>query len=211
MAQTNSSKKKTNSSSSRSGSSKRSSSRTASGTSNAMSDESMLSDFFMDELKDIYWAEKHLTKALPKLQRAANSQELQDAIAEHLEVTNEHISRLEQVFEMMGKKAQAKKCDAMEGITKEAQTVIEETQKGTSTRDAALIMAAQKAEHYEIATYGGLVQLAKTLGKNDVADLLGSTLEEEKQTDERLTEIAENNINIEASEETSEEMQMEEE
>jgi ferritin-like metal-binding protein YciE len=209
MAQTNSSKKKTSTSSSKSRSTRGGNTKTDSRTSEAATDQSMLLDFFTDELKDIYWAEKHLTKALPKLQRAANSEELQDAFAEHLEVTNEHISRLEQVFEMMGKKAQAKKCDAMEGITKEAQTVIEETEKGTATRDAALIMAAQKAEHYEIATYGGLVQLAKTLGRTDVADLLYSTLEEEKQADELLTQIAESSINIEASEEPSEKMEEE--
>ena len=161
-------------------------------------------DFFTDELKDIYWAEKHLTKALPKLQRAANSEELQQAFQEHTEVTNEHVSRLEQVFEMLGKKAQAKKCEAMEGITKEAQTIMEETEKGTATRDAALIMAAQKAEHYEIATYGGLVQLAKTMGRTDIADLLYTTLEEEKETDQKLTDIAENSINFQAMEEPSE-------
>jgi len=173
--------------------------------SSSQSEDSMLMEFFTDELKDIYWAEKHLTKALPKLQRAANSGELQQAFQEHTEVTNEHVSRLEQVFEMLGKKAQAKKCEAMEGITKEAQTVIEETEKGTATRDAALIIAAQKAEHYEIATYGGLVQLAKTLGKNDVANLLHTTLEEEKETDQKLTGIAENNINFQAMEEPAEE------
>lgn len=173
--------------------------------SSMQSEDSMLMSFFTDELKDIYWAEKHLTKALPKLQRAANSEELKQAFQEHTEVTNEHISRLEQVFEMLGKKAQAKKCDAMEGITKEAQSIMEETEKGTATRDAALIMAAQKAEHYEIATYGGLVQLAKTMGRNDIADLLHATLEEEKETDQKLTGIAENNINFQAMEEPAEE------
>jgi ferritin-like metal-binding protein YciE len=179
------------------------------GKSSMRSEESMLMDFFTDELKDIYWAEKHLVKSLPKLKRAANSEELQQAIQEHIEVTNEHVNRLEQVFEMLGKKAQAKKCDAMEGITAEAQSIIEETQDGTATRDVALIMAAQKAEHYEIATYGGLVQLAKTMGQEEIANLLHSTLEEEKETDQKLTDIAENNINYQASEEPEEGMEEE--
>jgi ferritin-like metal-binding protein YciE len=169
----------------------------------------MLAEFFADELKDIYWAEKHLLKAIPKLMKAANSEELQQALENHLNVTEEHVRRLEQVFEMMGKKAQAKKCDAIEGITTEAQTVIEETQKGTATRDVGVIMSAQKAEHYEIATYGGLVQLAKTLGHKEIADILYSTLEEEKQADQELTDIAENNINVEASQEPEEAMEEE--
>lgn len=173
-------------------------------TAQTASDESMLAKFFTDELKDIYWAEKHLIKSLPKLRKAANAEELQQAIENHIEVTKEHVSRLDQVFEMMGKKAQAKKCEAMEGITKEAQSVIEETEAGTATRDAGIIMAAQKAEHYEIATYGGLVQLAKTLGHNDIAEILYSTLEEEKQADEELTSIAESRINIQASREPEE-------
>jgi ferritin-like metal-binding protein YciE len=210
MEKSTSSKRSTNTSSSKSASSRKTSTKGASKTAESNADASMLADFFVDELKDIYWAEKHLVKALPKLQRAANSQELQNAMAEHTEVTKEHVSRLEQVFEMMGKKAQAKKCEAMEGITKEAETVVEETEDGTATRDVGIIMAAQKAEHYEIATYGGLVQLAKTLGHNEVADILYSTLEEEKQTDERLTQIAENNINYQASQEP-EEKEMEEE
>jgi|KBSMisStaDraftv2_1062788.scaffolds.fasta_scaffold05523_2 ferritin-like metal-binding protein YciE len=201
MEKSTSSKKNTQSSAGKTA--KRSNTKT-NGKSSMQSESSMLMDFFTDELKDIYWAEKHLTKALPKLQRAANSEELQQAFQEHTEVTNEHVSRLEQVFEMLGKKAQAKKCEAMEGITKEAQTIMEETEKGTATRDAALIMAAQKAEHYEIATYGGLVQLAKTMGRTDIADLLYTTLEEEKETDQKLTDIAENSINFQAMEEPSE-------
>jgi ferritin-like metal-binding protein YciE len=172
--------------------------------------KSMLEKFFVDELKDIYWAEKHLTKALPKLKKAANSQELADAFENHLAQTEEHVSRLEEVFEMMGETARAKKCDAMEGLVSEAQTVIEDTPEDTSTRDVALIMAAQKVEHYEIATYGGLAQLAKTLGRDDVADILQQTLEEEKETDELLTGIAENTSNEEASEEEEEESEEEE-
>ncbi len=160
-----------------------------------------LETFFMDALKDIYWAEKHLTKALPKMKKAATSEALQNAFEEHLTQTEEHVSRLEQVFEMLGKKAQAKKCEAMEGLLKEGDSIVEETEEGSLTRDAAIIMAAQKVEHYEIASYGGLVTLAKTMGLNEVAGILHQTLEEEKETDEGLTSIAENDINWEAEEE----------
>jgi len=103
---------------------------------------------------------------------------------------------------MLEKKPQAKKCDAMEGLVEEAKSIIEDTDQGTATRDVGLILAAQKVEHYEIATYGGLAQLAKTLGRDDIAELLGETLEEEKETDELLTGIAENNVNYSASMET---------
>jgi len=164
-------------------------------------DGSMLEDFFVDELKDIFWAEKHLVKTLPKMEKAATTQELKDAFAEHLETTKEHVSRLEQVFEMLGKKAVGKKCEAMEGITREGEDIIAETEKGTATRDVGLILAGQKVEHYEIATYGCLVQLAKTLSHNDVAKLLEQTLSEEKEADQLLTSVAENNVNYEAAEE----------
>ena len=161
----------------------------------------MLEQFFSDSLKDIYWAEKHLTKALPKLAKAATSDSLKSALTEHLAVTKEQVTRLEQIFELLGKKAQAKKCDAMEGLSKEADSIVEETEKGTSTRDVGIIMACQKVEHYEIATYGGLTQLAKTLQRNDIAEILQSTLDEEKQADQVLTGIAENDINYAAAEE----------
>jgi ferritin-like metal-binding protein YciE len=164
----------------------------------------MLQKFLLDALKDIYWAEKHLTKAIPKLVKAATSEELKNALNDHLEVTEGHIERLEQVFEKLGKKAQAKKCEAMEGLTKEADSIIEETEKGTATRDVGIIMAAQKVEHYEIATYGGLVQLTKTMGMTDISDILAQTLEEEKEADESLTSIAENDINLKAEQEEEE-------
>ncbi len=157
-----------------------------------------LEKFFLDGLKDIYWAEKALTKALPKMQKAATTQQLKTAFVNHLAQTKEQIVRLESVFEILGKKAQAKKCDAMEGLVKESEGLIEETVAGTLTRDVALIMAAQKVEHYEIATYGGLAQLAKTLGRDNAKELLGQTLQEEKDTDLLLTEIAENHINEDA-------------
>jgi ferritin-like metal-binding protein YciE len=159
-----------------------------------------LQDFFIDMLKDIYWAEKHLTKALPKMKKAATTTELQHAFEEHLAETEEHVSRLEQAFELLGKKAQAKKCEAMEGLTKEADSVVEETEKGSMTRDVALIAAGQKVEHYEIATYGTLVQLASNMHLNEVAALLEKTLKEEKNADSLLTDIAENNVNWQAME-----------
>lgn len=157
-----------------------------------------LEKFFHDSLKDIYWAEKHLTRAIPKMMKAATNQELVAALEDHLEVTEEHVERLEQVFELLGRKAQAKKCEAMEGLTKEAESIIEETEEGTPTRDVGIIIAAQKVEHYEIATYGGLAQLAKTMGLDEIKNLLGQTLQEEKEADEALTSIAETDINMQA-------------
>ncbi len=158
----------------------------------------LLEKFFHDQLKDIYWAEKALTKALPKMQKKATTEELQQAFEDHAVATQEHIKRLERVFELFGKKAQAKKCEAMEGLIKEGEGIIEETEDGTMTRDVALIMAAQKVEHYEIATYGGLVQLANTMHQSEIAEILEQTLQEEKDTDQLLTYIAENDINMEA-------------
>ena len=156
-------------------------------------------EFFVDELKDIYWAEKHLAKALPKMKKAATSPELAAAFEKHTEETNNHIATLEQVFQLLDEKAQAKKCDAMEGLLKEADGIIEDTDAGTLIRDAGLILAAQKVEHYEIATYGTLVVFAKNMGHNDVAELLQFTLENEKATDVALTEVAESFVNEQAA------------
>jgi ferritin-like metal-binding protein YciE len=136
---------------------------------------------------------------------------LKDAFEDHLAQTEEHVTRLEKAFELLGKKAQAKKCDAMEGLIKEAESIIEETEEGSMTRDAGLIIAAQKVEHYEIASYGGLAQLAKTMGHEDVKELLGQTLSEEKGADELLTEIAENDINWQAEQEGAEDKENNEE
>lgn len=166
---------------------------------------SQLHKLFMDALKDLYWAEKHLTAALPKMHKAATTEELKTAIKEHIAQTEEHVARLEQVFGILGEKPQAKKCDGMEGLTKEGESVVEETEDGTMTRDAGIIMSAQKVEHYEISAYGTLVQLAMTMGQAEVADILAQTLEEEKQTDQNLTAIAENDINWEAEQEPEEE------
>jgi ferritin-like metal-binding protein YciE len=162
---------------------------------------SLLGGFFENEIKDIYWAEKHLVKTLPKMKKAASSPELQKAFSDHLEETKGHVERLEQVFELLEMKPQAKKCDAMEGITKEGDSIIEETETGTATRDVGLILAGQKVEHYEISTYGGLAQLARNLGKVDVARLLEDTLKEEKKADELLTTLAEESVNYSASQE----------
>lgn len=161
--------------------------------------DSRLLEFFCDELKDIYWAEKHIIKTLPKMKKAASSPELQSAFETHLQQSKEHAARLEQAFSILGKPARGKKCEAIEGITLEGETIIADTEAGTSTRDVGLILAAQKVEHYEIASYGGLAQLATTLGLSDVAELLQTTLAEEKETDVLLTQIAENNINYEAA------------
>ena len=202
MNNTTKTKKPTNTSKSKSQSSAGNKSQASAGKAEG---DTMLQDFFKDELKDIYWAEKHLVKTLPKMAKAATSEELKNAFTDHLQVTQTHVSRLEEVFELLGEKAQAKKCEAMEGITKEGESIIEDTEEGTSTRDVGLILAAQKVEHYEISTYGGLAQLATTLGMDQVAELLQQTLAEEKEADTTLTGIAENDINYEASEETEQE------
>ncbi|MBC7383764.1 MAG: ferritin-like domain-containing protein [Bacteroidia bacterium] len=163
--------------------------------------EPLLEKFFVNMLKDIYWAEQHLVKSLPKMMLAATTEELKDAFEDHLYLTQKHVTRLEKVFNLIGKKAEGKKCEAMEGLVKEAESIIAETKTGTMTRDAALIIAAQKVEHYEIATYGGLVQLAITMGLNKVADILDKTLMEEEKTDRDLTDIAESSINLKADKE----------
>jgi ferritin-like metal-binding protein YciE len=155
-------------------------------------------EFFVDELKDIYWAEKHLAQALPKMKKAATSPELAAAFDKHTAETETHITTLEKAFELLGEKAVAKKCDAMAGILEEGNGIIEDTEKGTMIRDCGLILAAQKVEHYEIATYGGLRTLAAAMGHDDVAALLQKTLDNEKATDEALTALAESVVNAEA-------------
>ncbi len=163
--------------------------------------DSLLQELFLDSVKDIYYAEKALVKALPKLKKAATSEALVAAIEDHIEVTKNQVVRLEQVFEQLEEKPRAKKCEAIEGLIKEAQRIMEDTEEGTSTRDVGLILACQKVEHYELASYGGLRQLAATLGYTEVEALLEETLNEEKETDQLLTQIAENDINYQAAEE----------
>lgn len=154
--------------------------------------------FFTDSLKDIYFAEKHILEALPKMQKAATTSELQEAFEDHYLQTQKQVSRLEKVFKLIGEEAEGKKCEAIIGIVKEGETCIKDTEEGSMTRDAGLIIAAQKVEHYEIASYGGLAALAETLGLYDASDLLHTTLEEEEQTDLDLTDIAESFINFAA-------------
>ncbi|TDQ11891.1 YciE/YciF ferroxidase family protein [Pedobacter metabolipauper] len=163
--------------------------------------EPALMELFLDSIKDIYWAENHLVKTLPKMQKAATTEKLANAIGQHLTQTKGHVELLNQVFELLGEKAVAKKCDAMEGLAKEGEGIIESTEQGTATRDVGIILASQKVEHYEIATYGGLTQLAKTLNLTDVADIFAQILAEEKDADAILTDIAENDINYTAAEE----------
>lgn len=164
-------------------------------TSKETTEQSELKELFVDELKDIYWAEKHLTKALQKMARSATSDQLRDAFETHLAETEKQIKRLDEVFETVGEKPAAKKCEAMEGLIAEAEELIKDTEDGGLTRDVALISAAQKVEHYEIASYGTLKTLAGVLGYPEAARLLEETLGEEKKTDSLLTDIAETSVN----------------
>ncbi|HEX8607308.1 MAG TPA: ferritin-like domain-containing protein [Pedobacter sp.] len=169
-----------------------------------IAEESALNELFIDELKDIYWAEKALTKALPKMAKNATNEDLIAALENHLEETEGQIEKLEQVFESIGKKPQGKKCEAMAGLVKEGEEIMKESDKG-AMRDAGIISAGQKVEHYEIATYGTLRTFAKTLGLTEAAGLLEEILEEEKAADLKLTEVAEATINIQAAQEEEEE------
>jgi ferritin-like metal-binding protein YciE len=165
---------------------------------------SQLMKLFEDELKDIYWAEKALTKAIPKMMKNATSEELREALENHLTETEGHVSRAEQVFEILGKKATAKKCEAMAGLIKEAEEIMEDCEEGAMC-DAGIISAGQKVEHYEIASYGTLRQFAETLGLDDAVELLQATLDEEKAADEKLTEVAVSAVNVQANQEEEEE------
>jgi len=167
-------------------------------------DSTPFEQLFVDMLKDIYWAEQHLVEGLKKMTEAATTDDLQSAFEDHLFVTQKHVSRLERVFMSLQQPAEGQKCDAMEALVKEAEKVIENTPAGSMTRDAGLIIAAQKVEHYEIATYGSLVQVALTLGYDQAAYILEKTLSEEEDTDRLLTEIAETAINPMADVEDSE-------
>lgn len=166
-----------------------------------------LNELFVEELRDIYDAEKQLTKALPKMAKAAESKDLRAAFEEHLEITKAHVGRCEEVFKLLGMAAKGKTCEGMKGLIEEGDEKIKELDEG-SVLDAALIASAQKVEHYEIATYGTLATFAEVLDMEDAKDLLGQTLEEEKEADEKLTAIA-GQINPEA--ETGEEGEEEEE
>lgn len=156
-----------------------------------------LQDFLLDEIKDLYSAEKQLVKALPKMAKAATSEELRQGFETHYEETKEQLERLERIFEYLDQKPKAKHCEAMDGLIEEGSEIIEED-GDPSVKDAALITAAQKVEHYEIASYGSAHAHAIMLGLDDVAELLEETLEEERLTDEKLTEIADTCINVAA-------------
>jgi ferritin-like metal-binding protein YciE len=162
-----------------------------------------LKKLLQDELEDIYDAEHQLIKALPKMIERSSSPELQQALKQHVTVTQNQIKRLEQVFQTLGEKAKRKPCKGMAGIVSEGSEMLEEDLE-ESTKDAAIISAAQKVEHYEIASYGTVRTLAQTLGNNEVAELLEETLDEEKEADERLTQIAESAVNSEAASEANE-------
>jgi ferritin-like metal-binding protein YciE len=164
---------------------------------------SKLGKLFEEELKDIYWAEKALTTAIPKMIAKATSTELVSALEDHLAETEDQVTRVEKVFEIFGKEASAKKCEAMAGLIKEAEALMEESDEGVM-RDAAIISAAQKVEHYEIASYGTLRTFAQTLGLEEAVTLLETTLEEEKNADVKLTEVAVSTVNIEAAGESEE-------
>jgi ferritin-like metal-binding protein YciE len=166
--------------------------------------DSKLKEFFVDQLKDIYWAEKKLVKTLPKMQDAATSPKLRDAFGNHLTQTQGHVDRLERIFGMVGEEVDSSKCPAMAGIVDEGEDIIDDTDEGTAQRDVGLIFAGQKAEHYEIATYGGLITLAQVLGHEDAATILQQTLAEEKEADQLLTQIAEHDINYQAAREQAE-------
>jgi ferritin-like metal-binding protein YciE len=164
-----------------------------------------LRQLLLDEIKDLYDAEKQLIKALPKMAKASNAPELRAAFEEHLEVTRGHVSRMEQVFELLGETARGKKCKAMEGLVEEGSEMIGEKDDADPTvLDAGLISAAQRVEHYEMAGYGCVRTFAKLLGENEVADLLQQTLNEEGEADKKLTELAETVINVEAPKEGAE-------
>jgi ferritin-like metal-binding protein YciE len=163
-----------------------------------MAETGTLHDAFIDELRDTYDAEKQLTKALPKMARAANSDELKQALESHLEETREQITRLERVFDSLDEKVRGKHCDGMAGIIEEGKSVLEEDFDET-TMDACIIAAGQRAEHYEMAAYGTLVAWARAMGHEEAADLLQENLDEEKAADEALTALAEGGINQEAA------------
>lgn len=160
-----------------------------------------LFQFFVDGIKDLYWAEKAIESLLKKNKALAYTEELSDAIEDHEKQTQKHILRLEKIFYALNMKPEAKKCEAMAGLVKEAEETLDSTPANSMTRDAVMIILCQKVEHYEIASYGGLLQIAITFNMGSIADLLEKTLQEEEETDLLLTEIAEDFINLEAAEE----------
>lgn len=163
-------------------------------------DEGALNTLFIDLLKDMYWAEKYLVKKLPVAEEAATTAALKKALKDHWLQTKKQVAKVEQVFESIGEDAVSKKCAAMQGLIEEVEEIIDETDDQTLTRDVGLIIAAQKVEHYEIAAYGGLAALAQVLGHKEATKILLEILEEEKEADSKLSEIAQDKrINAEAA------------
>jgi ferritin-like metal-binding protein YciE len=160
--------------------------------------DSKFHQLFIHELKDIYWAETHLAKTLPKMSSKASSTKLSEAIEKHKKETDEQIKRLEQVFKLLDEKAEGETCEAMKGLLEEAEDILDDTDANSNVRDAGIIIASQKVEHYEIASYGSLVSLSDAMGHTDCTKLLEQTLEEEKKTDELLTKIAKEDVNKKA-------------
>lgn len=158
-----------------------------------------LHELFLDGIKDLYWAENHLLKAIPKMIRSASNEPLINALTDHLNVTQAHVIRLEEVFGLLNEKVKAKKCDAMEGLSKEGEGIIEDTEAGSEARDLGIIMASQKVEHYEISSYTGLSNLASKLGLSDISNLLQQTLSEEQESSNILSNIADSEISYPAS------------
>jgi uncharacterized protein (TIGR02284 family) len=164
-----------------------------------ISKDSQLQEFFVNELKDLLWAERKLVDTLPKMEEAATSSELRNAFHTHRAQTEEHVQRLEQIFGTLGLDPDTTKCEAIDGIVDEGEEIIDDTEEGTATRDVGLIFAGQKVEHYEIASYGGMISLANTLGYTEAVSILTMTLNEEKAADALLTQIAENTVNYRAA------------
>ncbi|MEQ8600084.1 MAG: ferritin-like domain-containing protein [Devosia sp.] len=160
--------------------------------------EKQLDDLFFDTLKDIYFAERHILKALPKMAKAAVSPDLKAGFEQHQAETEVHVERLEKVFELLGKNPRGKTCDAILGIIEEGKEIMDEF-KGTQALDAGLVSAAQAVEHYEIARYGTLATWAKQLGHTDALELFLETLKEEEATDEKLTKLAKSSVNLKAA------------
>ncbi len=163
-----------------------------------MAEEKTLDDLFLDTLKDIYFAEKQIVKTLPKMAKAAQSEELRAGLEQHLEETHGHVERLEQIFEILGKPARGKTCEAILGITEEGKSIIEDF-KGTVALDAGLVSSAQAVEHYEIARYGTLKAWAEQLGYKDAVKLLDATLQEEIATDQKLSQVGISEANRKAA------------
>lgn len=177
---------------------------------NTKQESGVIHELFERQLQDIYWAEKELDKFMPKIVKQVTSDELKQTFQEHMQITKGQIKRLENVFELLGARPKGEKCDGMEGLIKEAEKLVQEAEQGI-VRDAFIIGAVQKVEHYEMASYGTLKALASIIGEYEIASLLGETLEEEKDADMNLTEVAENLVNIEAADESGELMEEEEE